>query len=88
MATIYSDIRELTHSTPGAPMRGVISITDWEWFQFLREHPGLDEVNFWRPTDVRNPYLEPGTPFLLKLRSDRRSADRADRRSADSQHRR
>ena len=51
-------------------MRGTISITDWEWFQFLREQPGLDEVNFWRPTDLRKPHLEPGTPFRFKLREE------------------
>ncbi len=51
-------------------MRGTISITDWEWFQFLREQPGLDEVNFWRPTDLSQPHLEPGTPFRFKLREE------------------
>ena len=51
-------------------MRGTISITDWEWFQFLREQPGLDEVNFWRPTDLRKSGMPPGTPFLFKLREE------------------
>jgi putative restriction endonuclease len=46
---------------------GVISLTDWEWFQFLSRQPGLEEVNFWRPSDVRTPRLQPGTPFIFKL---------------------
>jgi hypothetical protein len=48
-------------------MKGVISLTDWDWFQFLRAQPALDEVNFWRPSDTHRPHLAPGTPFIFKL---------------------
>lgn len=48
-------------------MTGVISITDSDWFQFLSAQKDLDEVNFWRPTDLRRPELAPGTPFIFKL---------------------
>jgi putative restriction endonuclease len=48
-------------------MRGVISLTDLDWFQFLRAQPALDEVNFWRPSDTNRPHLAPGTPFIFKL---------------------
>jgi putative restriction endonuclease len=46
---------------------GMIGLTDWEWFQYLSQQKGLDEVNFWRPKDVRKPHIEPGTPWLFKL---------------------
>ncbi len=50
-------------------MRGVILVTDYDWFQFLGRQPDLDEVNFWRPSDTRTPQqLKPGTPVLFKLR--------------------
>ena len=49
-------------------MRGVISITDWDWFQFLSAQPTLDEINFWRPSDRSRPHLEPGTPIIFKLK--------------------
>lgn len=48
-------------------MKGVISLTDWDWFQFLATQGDLDEVNFWRPSDTSRPNLEPGTPFIFKL---------------------
>ena len=51
-----------------APMTGVISITDWNWFQFLRAEPDLDEVNFWRPSDRSRPSWAPGTPIIFKLK--------------------
>ena len=49
-------------------MRGVILLTDLDWFRFLSVQPELDEVNFWRPRDTRTPQLTPGTPMLFKLR--------------------
>ena len=30
-------------------MNGWIGITDNEWFSFLSQQPGIDEVNFWLP---------------------------------------
>jgi len=48
---------------------GAILVTDYDWFQFLSRQPGLDEVNFWRPSDTRTPQqLKPGMPVLFKLR--------------------
>jgi hypothetical protein len=49
-------------------MRGVIAITDWDWFQFLRDQPGVAEANFWRPTDLGRPRVPAGTPFIFNLR--------------------
>lgn len=50
-------------------MRGVILVTDLDWYEFLSARPSLDEVNFWRPNDTRTPrQLDPGTPVLFKLR--------------------
>ncbi|NOT32736.1 MAG: HNH endonuclease [Candidatus Eisenbacteria bacterium] len=50
-------------------MRGVILVTDHDWFQFLSRQPDLDEVNFWRPSDTRTPQqLKPGMPAIFKLR--------------------
>jgi putative restriction endonuclease len=58
----------------GAFMKGVIAVTDHEWFDFLSRQHDLDEVNFWRPRDTQTPHIEPGTPFLFKLK--RRYGDR------------
>ena len=49
-------------------MKGLIAVTDHEWFEFLSRQPDLDEVNFWRPRDTQTPRIQPGTPFLFKLR--------------------
>jgi putative restriction endonuclease len=49
-------------------MKGIIAITDHEWFEFLSRQDNLDEVNFWRPRDTQTPRIEPGTPFLFKLK--------------------
>ena len=50
-------------------MLGYIGVTDYEWYRFLSAEPQLDEVNFWRPSDLRTPQqLVPGTPFLFKLK--------------------
>ena len=51
-------------------MLGLIAVTDHEWYQFLAAQPGgLDEVNFWRPSDTRTPrQLSVGAPVFFKLR--------------------
>lgn len=49
-------------------MRGVILVTDHEWFEFLSRQPELDEVNFWRPSDTETPRFPAGTPVLFKLK--------------------
>jgi len=49
-------------------MNGFIGITDNDWFAFLSQQPGIDEVNFWQPGGTgRFRALEPGEPFLFKL---------------------
>jgi putative restriction endonuclease len=51
-------------------MHVYIAITDYDWFRFLRDRPGLDEVNFWRPGEGARAFraLPPGGLFLFKLR--------------------
>jgi putative restriction endonuclease len=45
-----------------------VAITDGDWFRYLREQPGLDEVNFWQPGGSREfKLLGAGQPFLFKL---------------------
>lgn len=49
-------------------MRAFVGVTDNDWFRFLRNQPGVDEVNFWQPSggpEFRA--LQPGQPFLFKL---------------------
>lgn len=50
--------------------RFYVGVTDERWFQFLKEEPLLDEVNFWSPSG-RVVRAERGTPFLFKLKSPR-----------------
>jgi putative restriction endonuclease len=51
-------------------MKGFIGVTDNEWFAFLSQQPGIDEVNFWQPGGSRVfQSLKPGDPFFFKLHS-------------------
>jgi len=51
-------------------MRAYVGITDSDWYNLLRNQPSLDEVNFWRPKDLREfKALNPGELFLFKLHS-------------------
>src|ERR1700687_112364 len=34
-------------------MRGTIAITDYGWYDLLRNQQGLEEVNFWKPSATR-----------------------------------
>jgi len=45
----------------------VIAVTDGDWFELLRQQPGLDEVNFWAPSAANFRALQPGEVFLFKL---------------------
>ena len=49
-------------------MRLWVGVTDPDWFAFL-SRAGVDEVNFWQPSATA-PFvgLEPGAPFLFKLK--------------------
>jgi putative restriction endonuclease len=49
-------------------MRGYVGVTDYDWYDFLRSQPDLDEVNFWRPSG-KGLALPSGTPFLFKLKA-------------------
>ena len=49
-----------------------VGITDYDWFRFLSELPGIDEVNFWQPGGRTNfQALRPGELFLFKLHAPR-----------------
>lgn len=51
-------------------MKAYIGVTDNDWFSFLAQQPGIDEVNFWQPGGSRDfRTLQPGEPFLFKLHS-------------------
>lgn len=47
----------------------VIAVTDGDWFEMLRQHPDMGEVNFWAPSAVSFRALKPGELFLFKLHS-------------------
>jgi len=51
-------------------MKGFIGVTDNDWFAFLSQQPGIDEVNFWQPGGTsRYRRLDPGEPFFFRLRA-------------------
>jgi putative restriction endonuclease len=51
-------------------MQAYVGITDQRWFNFLRNQPHLEEVNFWRPSGQHQfKALRPGELFLFKLHS-------------------
>jgi putative restriction endonuclease len=50
-------------------MRGTIAITDFGWYERLRALPGLEEVNFWKPSAARRFNAPEFSPFLFKLRA-------------------
>ena len=51
-------------------MKGFIGVTDNDWFAFLSQQPGIDEVNFWQPGGSRVfQSLKSGDPFFFKLHS-------------------
>jgi len=51
-------------------MKGFVGITDNDWFAFLSQQPGIDEVNFWQPGGSRVfQSLKSGDPFFFKLHS-------------------
>jgi putative restriction endonuclease len=49
----------------------VVAVTDYAWFDHLRQKPDLAEVNFWAPSAVPFKALVPGELFLFKLHSPR-----------------
>ena len=49
----------------------VVAVTDDDWFEMLRRHPDLIEVNFWAPSAATFRALQPGEMFLFKLHAPR-----------------
>ncbi len=49
----------------------VVAVTDDDWFEMLRRHPNLSEVNFWAPSAANFRALQPGEMFLFKLHAPR-----------------
>src|SRR5687768_18468815 len=53
-------------------MNAYVGITDWEWFQLLRQQVQPAEANFWKPGGNQVfRALTPGELFLFKLHSPR-----------------
>ena len=50
-------------------MRGTVAITDHGWYEHLRSMPGLEEVNFWKPSSNRVFRATEFSPFFFKLRA-------------------
>jgi putative restriction endonuclease len=51
-----------------ARMKAWLAVTDGTWFRYLRERPGIDEVDFWQPGGTREfRILSVGQPLLFKL---------------------
>jgi putative restriction endonuclease len=50
-------------------VHGYVAPTDYEWYEFLRARPRLEEVNFWRPGAGTFSALQPGEPFFFKLKA-------------------
>ena len=50
---------------------GVVGLTDWDWYSFLRDRDDLDEVNFWRPSAMGFKALKATEPFFFKLKAPR-----------------
>ena len=49
-------------------MKAFVAVTDGEWFRFLGQQPGIDEVNFWKPGGGTGfSALTLGAPLLFKL---------------------
>ena len=49
----------------------VVAVTDGDWFEMLRQHRSLHEVNFWSPAPKNFKALERGELFLFKLHAPR-----------------
>ena len=49
----------------------VVAVTDDDWFEMLRWHQNLSEVNFWAPSAANFRALQPGEMFLFKLHAPR-----------------
>gem|GEM_PF-3046376 len=53
-------------------IKSYVGVTDFDWFQLLREEDGIEEINFWQPGGKRQfKTLAAGDLFLFKLKSPR-----------------
>jgi hypothetical protein len=52
-------------------MKGYIGITSREWFTFLANYKGVNEVNFWRKNTNNFNVLQPGEPFFFLVKNDK-----------------
>lgn len=50
-------------------MVGTIAVTDFGWYSHLRSRPGLEEVNFWKPSANRAYSVPEYSPFMFKLKA-------------------
>jgi len=50
-------------------LSGFLSITDNNWFDYLRRNQITDEVNFWIPSAPPRKHVEPGSLWLFKLKA-------------------
>ena len=48
-------------------IRFVVAVTDYNWFQVLRQLPHLSTINFWTPSTRHFRALQAGDCFLFKL---------------------
>lgn len=48
-------------------VRMVVAVTDRDWFDCLRRHPDLTEVNFWYPSPISFKALQEGELLFFKL---------------------
>lgn len=48
-------------------MNFYVGVTDYNWFDFLRQEP-REDINFWKPSGQRFTAIQPGDFFLFKLR--------------------
>ncbi len=53
-------------------MNGTIAVTDYGWYDFLRQHPA-PEVNFWTPSARRRFSAPAFSPFFFKLKAPHRA---------------
>ncbi|RNL86923.1 HNH endonuclease [Halostreptopolyspora alba] len=55
-------------------MKGYVGITDDDWYRYLAEHPEITEINFWKPSDLREfKRIDVGEPFLFKTHAPHNS---------------
>ena len=65
----------------------VVAVTDGEWFEMLRQHPDVSELNFWAPSAVSFRALKAGDiQSVVPYRSSVAPVGRNEPDSADLHH--